>query len=81
MKLLNPMAAHIIARNLEKQFIAEQVFGRYGITTDFIATDYPEIQADTSSEIARHTAELEMAVIREDCNFFIGALGFSGLLT
>lgn len=77
------MQANIITQNPEKMLTAKNVFDRYEIVTNFINKDYVEIQADTSLEIARYTAEtaareLNMAIIREDHSFFINALGFPG---
>jgi len=77
------MEVNIITRNPDKRFFAESVFGRYGIAVRFIDKDYPEIQADSSLEIARFTAleaakELGIPVIREDHSFFIDAYGIPG---
>lgn len=77
------MEVNIITRNPDKRFFAESIFSKYGIDVRFIDEDYPEIQADSSLEIARYTAqfvakELGIPVIREDHSFFIDAYGVPG---
>ena len=80
------MKINIITKNPGKILAAENLFNKYNIETFFIEKDYPEIQADTSLEIARFTAlqaakELNIPVIREDHSFFLNALGFPGPYT
>lgn len=77
------MKVNIITKNPSKMLAAENLFGRYNIETVFIKKDYPEIQADTSIEIAKFTAlqvakELGISIIREDHSFFLNAWGFPG---
>ena len=77
------MKVNIITKNPSKIFTAENLFKKYNIETYFIEKDYPEIQADTSIEIARITAmqaskDLNIPVIREDHSFFLNAWGVPG---
>ena len=77
---------YLATRNRGKLAAAQTVFDRYGIQLKPIDKDYPEIQADTSLEIAKHKAleaakELNAPVIREDHSLFIHALGFPGPYT
>lgn len=72
------MKVNIITKNPGKILAAKNLFKRYNIETVFIKKDYPEIQADTSLEIAKFTAlqvakELDIPVIREDHSFFLNA--------
>ena len=58
---------------------AESVFSQFGIKVKNIEKDYPEIQAETSSEIAKHMAleaakEFNVPVIREDHSIGLDAL-------
>lgn len=62
---------------------AKRAFEKHGVEVNFIKKEYPEIQADTSLEIAASTAktaakELGIPVIREDHSFFVNALGIPG---
>lgn len=77
------MNIHIITKNPWKQLTAKNVFEKYNINVLFIEKNYPEIQADTSLEIAKHTAilaskELKVPVVREDHSFFLNAFNFPG---
>ena len=70
----------LITRNREKLMAAKAAFSKYGIGVQQITKKYYEIQADSSVEIARHTAlhaaKIEgIPVIREDHSFFIRAFG------
>lgn len=80
------MTINILTKNPGKRLAAESVFKKYGIVANFIDKKYPEIQADSSLEIAKFTAveaakELNMPVIREDHSLFINALGIPGPYT
>jgi len=80
------MKVNILTRNPGKQLAAEETFKKYGISVSFIEKDFPEIQADSSLEIAVFIAkmaakELNMPVIREDHSLFLDALGIPGPYT
>ena len=77
------MKVNIITKNPGKILAAENLFSRYNIETVFIEKDYPEIQADTSIEIAKFTAlqaakEFNIPIIREDHSFFLNAWSIPG---
>ena len=77
------MKVNIITKNPSKILAAENLFSRYNIETVFIKKDYPEIQTDTSIEIAKFTAlqaakEFDIPIIREDHSFFLNAWGIPG---
>lgn len=62
---------------------AQSVFNGGDIELLSVTKDYPEIQADTSLEIARYTAlmaasDLQAPAIREDHSLFINALDAPG---
>ena len=72
--------AYMITRNPEKLMTARLTFKKYGIAVKQITKEYPEIQADSSIEIARYASELaakefKVPTIREDHSLFINALG------
>ena len=74
---------YLITQNPGKLKAARSVFDKYHISILPVEKDYPEIQADSSLEIARFTAisvakELNSPVIREDHSLFINALGVPG---
>ncbi len=80
------MKVNILTKNPGKQLVAKETFGKYGIAVNFIEKDFPEIQADSSLEIAAYTAriaarELGMPIIREDHSLFLDALGIPGPYT
>ncbi len=71
---------YIVTRNTGKFLAAQKAFSQYGIEVKAIDKEYPEIQADTSIEIARYTAlqaakEFKVPVVREDHSLYIHALG------
>lgn len=77
---------YLVSRNPGKLMAANSIFTKYGITLLPVEKDYPEIQADSSLEIARHTAlqaakDLNAPAIREDHSLFINALGIPGPFT
>jgi len=77
---------YLVTQNAGKVRAANASFKPYGIELLPVNRDYPEIQADTSLEIARFTA-LEAArdygqpTIREDHSLFINELGIPGPYT
>lgn len=80
------MIINILTKNPGKRMAAKRIFDKYNIKTSFIDRDYPEIQADSSLEIAKFTSlqaakELNIPVLREDHSLFINALGFPGPYT
>lgn len=77
------MKITLITKNSGKIKAAKQVFDQYDIQVDFTEIEFPEIQADTSLEIARHTAQqaskqLNAPTIREDHSLFINHVHFPG---
>lgn len=77
---------YLATRNPGKLLAAKSVFSKYNIEVQNIEKDYPEIQADTSLEIARNTAleaakDLNTPTVREDHSLFIEALGIPGPYT
>ena len=77
---------YLITKNSGKLAVAKTVFDKYGIEVVPFHGDYQEIQADTSLEIARHTAikaakDMNAPVIREDHSLFVHALGIPGPYT
>ena len=75
---------YLLTKNKFKWMAASSAFDKSGIDLIMLDKEYPEIQADTSVEIAKHTAlaaakENKCVVIREDHSFFINGLhGFPG---
>lgn len=77
---------YIITRNKGKLMAAQDAFSRYNVKLNQFDKDIPEIQADTSTEIALFAAqnvakEFGINVIREDHSIFINALGIPGPYT
>lgn len=77
------MNLHILTKNEGKLKAARSTFDKYGITLLPVNKEYPEIQADSSLEIARYSAQLaakdlQIPIIREDHSLFIEALGIPG---
>lgn len=77
---------YLVSRNPGKLKAAKSVFDKYEIEIVSVEKDYPEIQADTSLEIAKFTAlqaakELKESAIREDHSLFINALKIPGPYT
>ena len=80
------MIINILTKNPGKIKAAKKVFDEYDIKAVFIEREYPEIQANSSLEIARFTAtqaakELNIPVIREDHSLFINAIKIPGPYT
>lgn len=77
------MKINLLTKSPFKIQTAKSVFDKYGIEVVPIFEDYPEIQADTSLEIARHTAieaskDLNLPVLREDHSLFINTVKAPG---
>lgn len=77
---------YLISQNKDKVRAAKNVFDKYNIELVVLEKEYPEIQADTSLEIARFAAlqaakELNAPAIREDHSLFIHSLGIPGPYT
>ena len=80
------MRIFLVTKNPGKLLAARSVFDKYNIEIQNVDKDYPEIQADTSLEIAKYTAleaakELNTPAVREDHSLFIEALGIPGPYT
>jgi len=80
------MKIYLITRNIGKLKAANNVFSGSNIELLPVEKDYPEIQAETSLEIAKYTAlqatmDLQAPSLREDHSLFIHALGFPGPYT
>lgn len=77
---------NLITKNPGKLLAAQNAFKKYKISVNQITKEFPEIQADTSLEIAKYTAlqaasEFKLPVIREDHSMTINALGIPGPYT
>ena len=78
------MKIYLVTRNTGKLMAAQSVFSTApAVELLTVEEDYPEIQADTSLEIARYTAlqvakELNTPAIREDHSFFLNAIKAPG---
>lgn len=80
------MKIYLVTRNPGKLMAAESVFDKYHIEIQNVEKDYPEIQAESSLEIAKFTAlqaakDLKYPAVREDHSLFIHALGIPGPFT
>ncbi len=74
---------NLMTRNQGKILAANSAFSKYAIEVRSLDFDIPEIQADTSIEIARYAVEkawekFHEPVIREDHSLFIDELGMPG---
>jgi len=74
---------YLLTGNPDKIKAANFIFGQNGVEVLPLELDIPEIQADSSAEIARSMVEQAYALtgkptIREDHSFFIKELGFPG---
>lgn len=83
---MKPSPIILITRNQGKLLAAKSVFDRYKINLESCNEEFPEIQADSSLEIAKHTAleasiKLDKPVIREDHSLYVNALGIPGPYT
>lgn len=73
------MQIHLVTKNKGKLMAAQSVFGSGTIELLPVEKDYPEIQADTSLEVAKYTAlevakELNKPAVREDHSIFLNGL-------
>ncbi len=73
------MQVHLVTKNKGKLMAAQSVFGEGSIELLPVEKDYPEIQADSSIEIARYTAlevakETNKPAVREDHSIFLHGL-------
>jgi XTP/dITP diphosphohydrolase len=71
---------YLITNNIGKLASAQSVFKGTNIILKQLKGDYPEIQAETSLQIAKHTAtkvakEKNLPVIREDHSLFLNDFG------
>lgn len=83
LKLMSIERITLLTGNQDKLRIAQNVFREFGIDIDQADLDIPEIQAETSEEIAVHQVReayrrLRQPVIREDHSLFIDAINFPG---
>lgn len=74
---------YLMTKNPGKIAAAQSVFSKYDIEVKSLDFDIPEIQADTSSEVAKFAVEhafekFKEPVIREDHSLFIDELNFPG---
>jgi len=74
------MDVYMLTKNKFKLLTAKSVFDGSGINLKILEDEYPEIQADTSIEIAKHTAlaavkDHKCIVIREDHSTYFNAMG------
>ena len=70
---------YLLTKNPGKILAATGVFSEFGINVKNIDKDYPEIQAETSIEVAKKMAleaakEFKVAVIREDHSICLNAM-------
>ncbi len=78
---------YLLTKNKGKLLAAKNIFSKFGIEVKNIEKNFPEIQADSSLEIAKYSAEeatkeFKVPVVREDHSLFINALnGFPGPYT
>ena len=77
---------YLLTKNEGKILAAKDVFSGYKIEVKMLDKEYPEIQANTSLEIAKDNAiiaakEFNVPVVREDHSLFINELGFPGPYT
>lgn len=73
----------LLSKNPGKIAAANSTFNKYGITVEGTDLELPEIQADTSAEVAKQMALeaykiLKAPLIREDHSFFLGNTGIPG---
>ena len=74
---------YLLTGNKDKIAAANLIFNKYGVEVLSLDLDLPEIQANTSAEIASYTAReafklKKLPVIREDHSLFINELGMPG---
>jgi XTP/dITP diphosphohydrolase len=74
---------YLMTKNKGKLAAAQSVFDKYGVEVRSLDFDVPEIQADTSAEIAKNMVlqafeKFREPVIREDHSLFIDEINFPG---
>jgi len=79
----NMKYVYLMTKNKGKIDAAQSVFDKYGIEVRSLDFDVPEIQADTSIEIAKNMViqafeKFKEPVIREDHSLFIDEINFPG---
>ncbi len=77
------MDVYLVTKNAGKLMAAQNAFNGMEIKLLPVDKDYPEIQADSSLEIARYTAcaaakDFNKPAIREDHSLFLNAFGIPG---
>ncbi|MEA1937452.1 MAG: non-canonical purine NTP pyrophosphatase [Patescibacteria group bacterium] len=77
---------YLVTKNQGKLMAAKNTFDKYNTIITSLDRNYPEIQAESSLEVARFTAlqaakEINSPVIREDHSLFIHVLGIPGPYT
>ncbi len=77
------MKIYLLTKNPFKLKAARAIFDDFNIELESLNTEYPELQSDSSLEIARFTAlqaarDTNKSVIREDHSFFVNYLGIPG---
>jgi len=80
------MKIYLLTKNPGKIKAAKSVFSKHGIELESIDKEYPEIQSDSSLEIARHSSvqaarDFNAFVVREDHSLYINSLGIPGPYT
>lgn len=80
------MKIYLSTHNPGKIKAAKSAFSKSSIEVLIVEKDYDEIQADSSLEVAKHSAiqaakDIGVPVIREDHSLFINALNFPGPYT
>ena len=53
---------YLITKNQGKIMAAKSVFDKYGVELKNVEQEFPEIQADTSLEIAKHTFNFNKSI-------------------
>mgnify|MGYP000400866331 CR=1 FL=1 len=74
---------YLLTKNKDKLNVAGKVFVRKGIEVKPLGFEDPEIQADSSIEVASHAAmsafkQYRRPLVREDHSFYLGELNFPG---
>jgi len=77
---------YLMTKNKGKIAAAQSVFDKYGIVVKSLDFDVPEIQAETSIEIAKNMVlqafdKFKEPIIREDHSLFIDEINFPGPFT
>jgi len=72
---------YLLTKNPHKLLAAQKVFNKFNIKIGSIEKEFPEIQAKTSLEIAKHMTqtaanEFNLPILREDHSLYIEALEY-----